>query len=91
MTWKIEISCKAEKQLKELNKSLRTRIIQFLKERVQPAADPRRLAKSLKGDKGGLWRFRVGDYRIICDIRGEEIKILVLTIGHRKEIYKKTR
>jgi len=63
-------------------------IIQFLRERVQTAEDPRQLGKPLHGDKGGLCRYRVGDYRLICDIQDERITILVVRVGHRKDVYR---
>ena len=53
-----------------------------------PAEDPRRIAKPLHGDKGGLWRFRIGDYRAICKIEEERLVVVVLEVGHRREIYK---
>ena len=88
MPWKIEISLRAEKSLKRLDSGVRARILRFLKERIASANDPRELARPLKGEKGGLWRFRVGDYRIICDIRENQVRILVLTVGHRRDVYR---
>ena len=63
-------------------------IIHFLRERVQTAENPRQLGKPLHGDKGGLWRYRVDDYRLICDIQDERITILVVRVGHRKDVYR---
>jgi mRNA interferase RelE/StbE len=63
-------------------------IIRFLRERVQPSDNPRQWGKPLHGDKGGLWRYRVGDYRLICDVQDERITVLVLRVGHRKDVYR---
>ena len=87
-TWRIEITRTAEKQIQKLNRAAQESIIQFLRERVQTAENPRQLGKPLHGDKGGLWRYRVGDYRLICDIQDERITILVVRVGHRKDVYR---
>jgi mRNA interferase RelE/StbE len=87
-TWRIEITRTAEKQIQRLNRTAQESIIQFLRERVQTADNPRQLGKPLHGDKGGLWRYRVGDYRLICDIQDERITILVVRVGHRKDVYR---
>jgi mRNA interferase RelE/StbE len=86
--WRIEITRTAEKQIRKLDRTAQTSIIRFLRERIEPADNPRQLGKPLHGDKGGLWRYRVGDYRLICDIQDEKITVLVLRVGHRKDIYR---
>jgi len=86
--WQVEISRTAEKQITKLDRAAQSSILRFLRERVQTAEDPRRLGKPLHGDKKGLWRYRVGDYRLICDIQDERIVVMVLRVGHRKEIYR---
>jgi mRNA interferase RelE/StbE len=88
LAWRIEISKTAEKQIAKLSTELQARIVSFLRARVATAEDPRRLAKALKGDKRGLWRFRVGAYRLICDIQDERITVLVLYVSHRKDVYR---
>jgi mRNA interferase RelE/StbE len=87
-TWRIEITRTAEKQIQKLSRGAQESIIQFLRARVRTADNPRQLGKPLHGDKGGLWRYRVGDYRLICDIRDERITILVVRVGHRKDVYR---
>ena len=84
--WRVEISSSAEKQIRKLDRAAQGSIIRFLRERVQAADNPRQLGKPLHGDKGGLWRYRVGDYRLICDIQDERITVLVLRVGHRKDV-----
>ncbi len=88
MAWTIKLVPVAEKKLKKLGTAESKRILAFLRDRVQPSENPRTLAKSLVGDTySEIWRFRVGDYRILCEIHDEEILILVVDIGHRSKIY----
>lgn len=87
-TWRVEITRTAEKQIQKLNRTVQESIIRFLRERVQTADNPRQSGRPLHGDKGGLWRYRVGDYRLICDIQDERITVLVLRVGHRKDVYR---
>ncbi len=87
--YKIEISTIAKDSLDKLDKSVVKRILNFLYNRLQTTNDPKQLAKPLKGNLSGYWRYRVGSYRIICDIQDDKLLILVLVINHRKEIYKK--
>jgi len=87
VTWTINFSEIALKQLKNLDKQITKRIIDYLEKRVSTVKDPKKQGKALVYNKTGLWRYRVGDYRIICHINDETITILVLEIGHRKNIY----
>lgn len=86
MAWQIELTGSAEKELAKLDKPVAKRIIKFLRERV--SVDPRSSGKALKGDHSGLWRYRVGDYRVICEIFDDKISVLVIRVGHRKEVYR---
>jgi mRNA interferase RelE/StbE len=86
--WTIEITRSAEKQIKKLDRTAQAAILRFLRERLQPAENPRQWGKPLHGEKGGLWRYRVGDYRLICDIQDEKITILVVRVGQRKDVYR---
>jgi mRNA interferase RelE/StbE len=88
LAWTIEISRSAEKQINKLDRVAQESIVRFLRDRLKPADNPRQWGKPLHGDKKGLWRYRVGDYRLICDIQEEKITILVLRVGHRKEVYR---
>ena len=69
MAWKIEITHTAERQIKKLDRLTQQSIIEFLRKRIAAAENPRQWGKPLHGEKRGLWRYRVGDYRIICDIQ----------------------
>lgn len=88
MAWIIRISNIAERQLRKLDRQVQERILDWLAERIEGCKDPRHFGEPLKGDRAGFWRYRIGDYRIICDIQDRQVVVLVLTIGHRKEIYK---
>jgi mRNA interferase RelE/StbE len=88
LAWKIEISRTAEKQITKLHRAAQRAIISFLRERLAGAENPRQWGKPLQGEKRGLWRYRVGDYRLICDIQDEWIAVIVLQVGHRKDVYR---
>lgn len=87
MAWRIEYLRSARKSTDRLDAKTRQRIHDYLLNRVAVLDDPRVLAKPLKGDLASFWRFRVGDYRIICDIQDDRLVILVITIGHRRDVY----
>jgi len=87
LAWTIEYAESARKQLRKLAKSDARRIVDFMDERVA-TNDPRRLGKALKGPLGDLWRYRVGDFRIICEIQDGVLTVLVLQIGNRREVYR---
>lgn len=89
MTWRVEIKETARKEIKSLDRSVQTGIVKFLRERVAESDNPRRTGKALKGDLGDLWRYRFGDYRIICDIQDEIVTVLVLRVRHRREAYRR--
>ncbi len=87
MAWKIELTELAVKQLKKMGRSETKRITEYLRKRIEPLEDPRLLGKALKGDLSTLWRYRVGDYRLICELKEKELIVLVVRVGHRKGIY----
>lgn len=89
MTWKIKFNPHAQKELAALDKSTQKKIIRFLEKRVLAIDDPRLLGASLRGELKGLWKYRVGDYRLICRIYDTVLELLVLRVGHRKNVYKK--
>jgi mRNA interferase RelE/StbE len=84
----IEIVRTAERQIKKLDGPDQKAILRFLRERLKSADNPRQWGKPLHGDRRGLWRYRVGDYRLICDIQDERITVLVLEVAHRKDVYR---
>lgn len=87
MAWNVEFKDTAKRQLQKLDRQWQCAILDYLEDEIAPLADPRSRGKALTGDKRGLWRYRVGDYRVICDIQDENLLILALTIGHRREVY----
>ena len=87
-SWRIEITRTAEKQIRKLDRSAQEIILAFLHERLSGSHDPRQWGKALQGQKRGLWRYRVGNYRLICDIQDERITVLVLEVGLRKDVYR---
>ncbi|MES1190919.1 MAG: type II toxin-antitoxin system RelE/ParE family toxin [Steroidobacter sp.] len=90
MAWKIELSSLAEKNLAKLDPQIARRILIFLRDRVAPLRDPRSIGEALKGATlGEYWKYRVGDYRIIAHIEDKALRVLVVRIGNRKDIYKK--
>ena len=86
MAWRIEFTHTAEKQIVRLDRQAQTSILSYLRQRVQPSENPRQFGKALHGDKQGLWRYRVGKHRIICDIQDKKLTVLVLAVAHRKEV-----
>ena len=88
MAWTIEFLPSAEKELAKLGRAEAKRIIQTLRTRIAVRADPRELGSALAGDLGGLWRWRIGDYRVVARIEDERITILVVRVAHRREVYR---
>ena len=88
MAWTIEITRTAERQIKKLGRSAQIAVVRFLRERLTCADNPRQWGKPLRGEKRGLWRYRVGGYRLICDIQDKRITVLVLEVGHRRDVYR---
>lgn len=89
MAWEIELSSLARKNLSKLDPQISRRILSFLQERVTQLDDVRNVGEALKGSKlGELWKYRVGDYRVIAKIEDEAVKILVVKIVNRKEVYR---
>ncbi|OGA53340.1 MAG: addiction module toxin RelE [Betaproteobacteria bacterium RIFCSPLOWO2_12_FULL_62_13] len=89
MAWTVEISAFAQKQLKKLDKPVAGRILDWLQERIEGCKNPRHFGEPLKGELAGLWRYRVGDFRVICEIQDDRLVVLALSVGHRREVYRK--
>lgn len=87
MKYKLIFSERAIKQLKKLDKHIYSLIIGWLEKNIEGCENPRIHGKGLTENRSGQWRYRIGDYRIICEIIDEEVIVLVLEIGHRKNIY----
>ena len=87
--WRIEVSETAEKQPGKLDRPIAQRIRAFLRERVALLDDPRSIGQALKGSElGEFWKYRVGDWRLICKIKDQKILITVLSLGNWREVYR---
>jgi mRNA interferase RelE/StbE len=89
MAWKVELAPAAERELGKIDHQHVRRILTFLHERVAPLDDPRSIGEALKGSRlGEFWKYRVGDYRMIASIEDGALRILVVRIGNRREVYR---
>jgi len=88
MAWKIDFDPAALKELEKLYKPVERRILRFLHERLGKLDDPRKIGARLQGTLNRFWKYRVGDYRLICSLEHDRLVVLVLRIGHRREVYK---
>lgn len=88
MVWTIDYTDAARGQLRKLDRQAARRILDFMDERVAKLDNPRNTGKPLTGTLGGFWRYRVGDYRVICDIQDGKLCVLVVEIGNRREVYR---
>ena len=86
--FRVVLSDQARKQLKKLDRHVSSLILGWIRKNLEGCENPRSLGKALTADKAGAWRYRVGDYRIICEIHDNEVIILVLSVGHRREVYR---
>jgi mRNA interferase RelE/StbE len=87
MNYRLKLSKKASRELGKLDRFRAKMILNWLKENVDGCADPRHTGKSLKGRLREYWRYRVGNYRVICDIQDEKLVVLAVSIGDRKDVY----
>ena len=88
MAWRVEFQKDAEKELARIDRQQAKRILRYLFERIATEEDPRRFGDGLKSNLAGLWKYRIGDYRVICEIQDAVVKVIVVRIGHRREVYK---
>ena len=89
MAWKVELDEAAEHELNKLDPQVARRILSFLFDRVAKLDDPRSIGESLKGSKlGAFWKYRVGDYRIVASIEDGALRVLVVRVGNRREVYR---
>jgi mRNA interferase RelE/StbE len=89
LAWQIEFDPDALKDLRKLDKPTQIRLVGFLRTRVSSLTNPRDIGEALSGQRlGSYWKYRVGDWRIICDIQDQKILVRVLRIGNRREVYR---
>ena len=89
MAWTIEFVPAAAKELNAIGATQASRIVRFLSTRLSKLDDPSSIGEALKGRLGRLWKYRIGDYRIIADIQDKRVLILIVRVGHRREVYKR--
>ena len=87
MAWTIEYDPGALKDLKKLDRTMQRAILDYMDRRIGEANDPRDFGKPLRASKFGLWRYRVPDYRIICELQEKRLVVLVVAVGHRRRVY----
>ena len=88
MAWTIDYLTSAKRELRKLDRQAASRIIDYLDDRVAPLGNPRSLGIALANSKEQLWRYRIGDYRVICEIHDARPIVLVVRIGYRSEVYR---
>lgn len=88
MAWTIEWDDRAKKELRQLDPQTQRDILRYFRKRIATDEDPRRFGKSLRHELQGLWRYRVGDYRMVCNIEDEKVVVLVLGVAHRSTVYR---
>jgi len=87
LAWTINYTDTARKELRKLDKQMARRILDYMDSRIKKSKNPRESGETLAGELGDLWRYRVGNFRVICDIQDKFLTVLVVKIGHRKDIY----
>ena len=89
MAWRVEFHRAAHKEFSKLDRPVRERILRFLADRLDGCADPRIIGEALRGEVlGRYWKYRVGDYRLVCHLQDELLLVLVLRVGNRREVYR---
>lgn len=85
--WRLVFSKRADKQLSKMDPGVRRVIVAWLLKNIDGCIDPRAHGKGLTANRSGKWRYRVGDYRVLCEVRDDELIVLAIEIGHRRDIY----
>ncbi len=88
MTWTVEWDDRARRELRRLDRQIQRDILSYFSERIANHDDPRCFGKPLRHELQGLWRYRIGSYRAICQIENDQLVVFVLAVGHRRRIYR---
>jgi mRNA interferase RelE/StbE len=88
LAWRIDYTATAINRLRKLDKPLAKRIVEYMDMQVAVLENPRSAGKALTGPMGGLWRYRVGDFRVICEIQDGVMRVLVIELGNRRDVYR---
>ena len=89
MAWKIEFDPGARRELEKLDNTISDRILRFLHERIATLDDTRQVGERLQGTLREFWKYRVGDYRLICSLKDDRMVVVVVRVGHRRHIYRR--
>lgn len=87
MTYQVEVTTRFEREFKKLDRYTQRMIKSWIEKNLVNCSDPRQHGKALTANRSGQWRYRIGDYRLICQIQDHELIILALSVGHRREVY----
>jgi len=87
MIWRVEFDDRARKELRKLDRQAQSMILSYLRDRIATDDDPCRFGDPLRKNMSGFWKYRIGPYRVICDIREHIVTVRVLRVGHRKNVY----
>jgi mRNA interferase RelE/StbE len=87
LIWTVEFDDRARRELRKLALETQRQILHYLRERIAGSEDPKQFGKPLRQNLAGLWRYRVGDYRLICRLENDRLVVLVLQVGHRRDVY----
>ena len=87
MSWTYRFNASAKRELGKLDRQAQKEILIYLDQRIATLEDPRRFGKALRSELAGLWRYRIRDYRLICQIQDDVLVVLVIAVGNRKNIY----
>jgi mRNA interferase RelE/StbE len=85
--WTVEFDDRARRELRKLDPAAQQEILRYLRERIAGSTVPRQFGKPLRMNLAGLWRYRVGQYRLICRFENDRFVVLVIKVGHRREVY----
>jgi mRNA interferase RelE/StbE len=88
LAWTIEYDPRAIDDLNRLDRPTKRAIVEYLETRIASADDPRLFGKALRHGLGGLWRYRVRDYRVVCEMKSDILTVLVVGVGHRRDVYR---
>ena len=88
MRWRLVFSKRSDRQLGKMDPGVRRIVITWLLRHIDGCENPRALGKALSADRSGQWRYRIGDYRVLCEIRDDEVVVLVIDVGHRSKVYR---
>ena len=85
--WNLVFSKQADKQLSKFDRGVSRMIVAWLMKNIHHCSDPRQHGKALVANRSGQWRYRIGDYRVLCEIQDDRLVVLAVAVGHRRSVY----